>query len=107
MTTSFSKKILTRHLQNPKIKVLKKFKGTKAINIAKLIFFPNDPLKGKKWLKNLTESEKRNAFAYFYSRLKIKNKIIVFLIIIGNEKTGSVSGQKFDYDTGMKIIKSL
>ena len=88
--------------KDPKCKVLKTVNGTRALQIMREVL--NTP---KEWMSQLSPYEKKNALLIVYSIKKIKNKVIVFQIVIGNKETGSVLGEKFTYDKGLELIDRL
>ena len=88
--------------KDPKCKVLHIMKGARAVNIMQEVL--NTP---KEWMAQWSPYEKRNALLIIYSVKKIKNKVIVFQIVIGNKETGSVLGERFAYDKGLELIGRL
>lgn len=88
--------------KDPKCKVLHTVNGARAVNIMQEVL--NTP---KEWMSQWSPYEKRNALLIIYSIKKIKNKRIVFQIVIGNKETGSVLGEHFAYDKGLDLIDRL
>lgn len=98
MPSALAKKVLEDAEQNPKIQILYKYTGKKAFHIAKSMFKADQP-----WSDQFTASQKSRAFAFLYSRMLIKNKVIGIKFIIGKD---SVLGQEFPYEKGMKLYEA-
>lgn len=95
MLSALAKKVLEDAEQNPKIQILYKHTGKKAFEIAKSMFKTDEA-----WASQFTASQKSHAFAFLYSRMLIKNKVIGIKLILGKD---SVLGEEFPYEKGMKL----
>ena len=95
MPSKRAKEVLESYEQNPKIQVLHKHTGKKAFLTAKAMFKADES-----WADQFTPSQKSHAFAFLYSRLLIKNKVIGIKLIIGSD---SVLGEEFPYEKGMEL----
>ena len=91
---------------DPKCKILYTVKDGRAVKIMKEVLYKDESEgdEAKKWTDNWTSYEKRNALLIVYSRKKIKNKDIIFQLLIGNKETGSVIGERFTYKTGLELL---
>lgn len=91
---------------DPKCKVLHTVKDGRAVKIMKEVLYKEESegLEAKKWADQWTPYEKRNAFLIVYSRKKIKNKEIIFQLLIGNKETGSLLGERFTYKKGIELL---
>jgi hypothetical protein len=101
-------KWIDEYLENiqtdPKCKVLHIIKDGRAVKIMKEVLFKDESEEANKWANNWTPYEKRNALLIVYSRKKIKNKEIIFQLLIGNKETGSVLGERFTYEKGLELL---
>uniref|UniRef100_A0A6C0BL98 Uncharacterized protein n=1 Tax=viral metagenome TaxID=1070528 RepID=A0A6C0BL98_9ZZZZ len=98
----WSEEYLKTIQDDKKCKVLDTVHGSRAVSIMKEVF--DTP---KEWMAQLSPYEKRNALLIVYSIKKIKNKVIIFQIVVGNKETGSVLGERFAYEKGIELIAKL
>jgi hypothetical protein len=84
--------------KNPKIQILHKHTGKKAFEIAKSMFKTDDA-----WTEQFTSYQKSHAYAFLYSRLLRKNKVIGIKLIISPD---SVLGEEFSYKKGMDLYEA-
>jgi hypothetical protein len=98
MPSALAKEVLETAEQNPKIQILHKHTGKKAFEIAKSMFKADEA-----WASQFTSSQRSHAFAFLYSRMLIKNKIIGVKLIIGKD---SVLGETFPYEKGMNLYEA-
>ena len=98
----WSEEYLETIQKDPKCKVLDTVSGTRAVHIMKEVFNASTD-----WMSQWSPYEKRNALLIIYSLKKIKNKVIIFQIVIGNKETGSLLGEKFEYKKGLELLARL
>jgi hypothetical protein len=94
MPSALAKEVLEKAKAHPKTQILHQHTASEAFRIAKHMFKADDA-----WAEQFTASQKSHAFGFLSSRLLIKNKILVYTLIIGD----SVLGEKFPYDKGYKL----
>lgn len=94
MPYALATKVLEEVEKNPKIHILHTHTGTKAFQIGTHMFKGDE-----EWEAQFSASQKSKAFGFLYSKLLIKNKIIIYTLIIGD----SVLGERFSYEKGYTL----
>ncbi len=107
MTTKWAKEYIDELKKNPKIQVLNMTKGVDAVNTMKEALFPYNQEEGDKWSSQFTAAKKRVADLVVYSYMKRTKKIIIFNLLIGTKEEGSLVGEQFTYEKGMKLMESF
>jgi hypothetical protein len=105
--SELAKKIVNEYKKNPKIEILNINQGKKAVDCIKILFFGENVTHAAEWAKQWNSYEKSQSIMIIYESKKTKNAIIGFKFVIGTINSGSVLGEKHNYEKGMEIIDSF
>ena len=92
---------------NKKISILNIYKGNIALKKIKKLFFGENKIEANKWSKSWSSYNKSQCIFVVYTYKKSVNLDICFKFIIGDKKTGSILGEKYNYNKGMEKIQYL
>lgn len=107
MTSLWAKEYIDELKKNKKIQVLHVIRGSSAIHTMKEILFPYTMKDGDSWSSQFTAATKRTAQLVVYSQLKRTKKVILFTLLTGSKKEGSLVGEQMTYEKGMQVIELL
>ena len=98
---------LHRLLNDHRVTIFKIYKGKEALNKIKELFFKDDKIGAEKWSLNteLSSYEKSQGIFVIFSYNTPKRKSMHFIYVVGKPFSGSILGEKWDYDKGMKQLK--
>ena len=96
MINSDKKDIIDFYKNNKKIKIPKYYYGNNALEIAKNLFHFASEKDYAKWIKNWSPKEQKEAVGFLTERDLIKNKRLIFHLLIGSGKKLAVLGHKID-----------
>ena len=90
---------------DPKVSILHRFHGARALTLAKDLLFPDSPTEADIWASEWTTQDIDIAFLVIYSRFLIRNSVIGFKFSIGKGEKQSVVGEEHEEIKGLRIVR--